>query len=610
MRGGKLVLLVVVVAVVSSAVIAPVAGGVARANDTSADHTDTRNIEHSADGLTAVPGGEHSSSAPSSVDGDAQPTSAASDHVPECAAEPPGGFADPSEDTSETIGWVDGYWYNEPLDIEGELENPLDESQVDDIIARTAARVETLRCLNLDEVPSFTTSTFEEQIEQSERYYAGLADSDRNFINAQMQTMLLVGTETDAVELQAQQQGSFGIAYYSSAQNTMIFIVEEPGEIRIDEVTLAHELVHALQFQNFDLRGSYGRETNDGTIAGRTTIEGGASLVDQLYEQRCGGEWRGECIQFEIEPPEPPNWGEYLNQYAPYSTPLVAQTKEEDGWDGVNELLESPPDSTVEAIYPEMYGEFERAEVTVQDQSTDDWELVGAPPYGNTEYDVIGQHGVVGMVVAPSYDNGGSVSTVPTSEQFFEEHSGGLFNYDIPSARSWRGDKMVAYASEDGNRGAVWKTVWVNESEAAEFRQAYEQIIDFQDGQLAEGYENVYTFEEAQNYSMALALEQREDRLTIVTAPTVEDLTSIHDVELLEPPDPTPTPTPQETPANQNSDETPEQESPSAEESTATRDGEPTGEDSSDGDGAGFGVGVGTVALAVTALLAHRRRTR
>jgi hypothetical protein len=611
MRGSRPYLLVVVVAVVSSAVLAPVAGA-AGPSDSPVEHSVTQ--ESSTETvLTAPTSGHGISSLESSSDAG---STTADNHVPECAANPPDDFTDPEGGTSETIGWVDGYWYNEPLDIEGELENPLSESQVDDLIARTAARVETLRCLTLEQVPSFGTSTLEEQIAQSQQRYADISQERRNFLNAQMQTMLLVGTERDAVEIQAQQQGSFGIAYYFPGQDRMMFIVEERGEIRIDETTLAHELVHALQFQNIDLSGSYGRTTNDESIAGRTTIEGDASLVDQLYEQRCD-EWDNECLRFEPDVPEPANWGQYVSSYTPYSTPLVAETKQEEGWEGVNELLESPPESTLEAIYPERYGEFERANVTVQDQSKGDWQRVETPLQRNPNYDIMGQQGVVGMLVAPNYEQG---SVIADAGLFFEEHAGGQLNYDIPSARGWRGDKLYAYTfdspyvNDSEGRGSVWKTAWENASEATEFRGAYEELIEFRNGQQSEDYQNVYTFEQAENYTMALGLEQREDRLTIVTAPTVEDLTEIHDIELVEAPEPTPTPTPEGTPTGEGSgtdgDGMAGGQTNGTDTETSDRGVSATAtETASDDSGAGFGIVVGALAFAVTALLAYRRKT-
>ncbi len=71
----------------------------------------------------------------------------ASDHVNQCAADPPADLSDPAGDTEDVIGWVEGYWYNESVDVTGPT---LTESELDTLVTRTAARVEALRCLTYD----------------------------------------------------------------------------------------------------------------------------------------------------------------------------------------------------------------------------------------------------------------------------------------------------------------------------------------------------------------------------------------------------------------------------------------------------------------------------
>jgi hypothetical protein len=530
--------------------------------------------------------------------------------VSECAAQPPADFADPDGGTSETIGWVDGYWYNEPLDIEGELENPLTQDELNQVLRRTAARVEAIRCLTLETPPPVQTTTIEEQIEQSKQYYQGLPPERRDFLNAEMQTLLLVGTERDAATVQAQQEGSFGAAYYSPGQNTMLFVVEDPDEIRIDESILAHELVHALQYQNIDLPRVTQRETNDGIVAARTTIEGDASLVDDLYAENCD-EWVGDCLTYDAGERNQPNWGEFVNQFAPYSTGLVAETRATEGWEGVNDLLRNPPESTVEAIDPEKYGDFQRANVILSDQSNDEWERVDLP-YRSIDHEVLGQHGLLGMLVAPVFEGKGPQDVVDR-QQFLEEHTGGPYDYDISAVDGWQGDKLVTYTSGDANltmsdteRGSVLKTAWNNATEAAAFRTAYEELIGIRDGEAAEGYENVYTIDN-QNWSMAIATEQRGDRVLIVTAPEIDDLTAIHPVEL--------TQTNDDTPAANTSTPTPDTaENSSAGTPTNETDAGGAGNNSSatettDGTGAGFGVVAGLLAICAWTVFFGRNRS-
>lgn len=147
-------------------------------------------------GAIAVPG----TASPQSPE---TPTSTlASDHVYECAATPPDG------DTEDVVGWVDGFWYNEPVEIEDPDE--LTEDELEDLIARTAARVEALRCLTFAEVPPAEMVTREEYQADLESFYEEeVTAEDADFYNAQFAALLMVGTEEDAINELIENQAAF-----------------------------------------------------------------------------------------------------------------------------------------------------------------------------------------------------------------------------------------------------------------------------------------------------------------------------------------------------------------------------------------------------------------
>lgn len=458
--------------------------------------------------------------------------SLADTHVGECAATPQG--EDPDGGTDSVIGWVDGYWYNDTLDIDGPT---IEEDELDSFVARTAARVEAFRCHAFEEVPPTQILTRDEYRQTIEPRFDEIPADDWRFEDARLATLLVAGQEVDARELQTAVQTAFPAAFYNTEEEFMGFITDDPDTIEINQVTLAHELTHALQDQQFDLERIFDEPTNDQFIAALAIAEGDATTVDTMYEENCEhGIWADECI---IPPPgddpDIPNWGLILNQLAAYHTPLVAETAETEGFGGVDALLEDYPDSMVEAIYPDRYGEFERADITIPDRSSGDWErLVTADEDGGEQeaYDIIGQHGLTAILAAPSFETGGVVNVIDPAE-FQQPHAGGFLTYSVTETSGWQADRLYGYTNDAGDNASVWKLAWEDTDEAERFADAYEELIDYRNGALADGYENVFTFEDADEYDMAVGLEHDGDRVWIVTAPTVDDLTAVHeDIEL------------------------------------------------------------------------------
>ncbi len=451
----------------------------------------------------------------------------ASDHVHECAETPPEDHADPEGDTADVVGWVDGYWYNEPLDIDDT--NRLTEEEIEELTARTAARVEALRCHTFEELPPLeflTRDEYRDDVESSIRQSMG--EEDQQFADAQLASMLLVGTEEEAKEVLIEQRAGFPAAFYNTEDEVIGFITDDPDEIEIDQVTLAHELLHALQDQHFDIGTVFDEPTNDQFISSLAVVEGDAVLVDSTYAENCDlDEWPDDCIRpTPVAPGEPASWGLTIEQLAAYHSPLVAEVKEDEGWDGVDALLEEPPDSMVQVIDPDQRDTFEPADLSVPDRSDETWEPVETEHGG---YDRLGQHALTAILIAPTFESGVEIVDVM---EFQQAHAGGDFNYDISATDGWQGDQFHAYATDDGDVAGVWKLAWVNEAEAETFASAYEDLLAHRGGSEHDEYANVWTLEDG-NWEMAVAVETDGDRLWIVTAPSVDELSAVHgDLEL------------------------------------------------------------------------------
>jgi len=509
-------------------------------------------------------------------------------HIQSCAATPPADHADPQGGTDDVTGWVDGYWYSESLDIDNS--DGLDQDELERLTARTAARVEALRCHRFDGIPPLKTFSHDQYRnrldEQVNRSYNA---SSRQFENAGLAAMLLVGQNQDAVNVTVENQAAFPAAFYDPQAEFMAFVTDTPEQVEIDEPTLAHELVHALQDDQFGIAPVFNATTGDERLSSLAVVEGDANLVQEQYRENCGAsavpgvpggsprQWADECLLLTPEQSSPPNWGLTLNQLAAYHAPLVRDTYEEEGWDGVDALFESLPDSMVEALDPEKYGEFERAEITVEDRSTDNWERVTpASTRGNRSvpgYEIVGQHGLTAMLIAPSFEPPRGTDVISSFEF---QPAQGVFNYDHSATDGWQGDKLYGYASDAGETAAVWALRWNDAENASQFASAYEDLVEFRDGDPTEEGAHTYTFENSEKFDMALAVEQTGNRVQIVTAPTVEALDAVHRAV--------------DTNKTDGGDNGGDGEGDS---------GESTGTDNSsaDGDGAGFGIVVAVSAL-------------
>lgn len=480
---------------------------------------------------SATAGGEQSPSTDAIV---------ADAHIHECAATPPADHADPDGDTDEVIGWVEGYWYNESLDIDAD--DGLNESDVESLAARTAAQVEALRCLTFEEMPDIQFLTRDEHSERIEEALEDVTDAEWQWEQARLAKKLYAGQDTDPFEVHLEFRTGFPAAFYNFEDEFMGFIVEEPGDIEIDQVTLAHELQHALQDQHFDLGGLLDVDYSDQSMAGRAIAEGDAVLLDGMYEQRCDeGEWVDECIIPLPDPADDPeHWGMVLEMLAAYHTPLIAQTHEDAGWDAVDAIFEDPPNSMKEVIDPELYGEFEPVAIEVPDLSNDEWDRI-VDEDGEAIADRIGQHGVAAMLLAPVYETGGEVEPV-NIDRFLTEHIGGDVSYGIPEVSGWQNDYLYAYENDAGETGSVWKIAWENANQAETFADSYETAILGLGGESLAEDERLYSLDPLEGYDLAIEVTIEDDRVWIVSAPDQGDLDAVHGEAVT--PTPTPTPTP------------------------------------------------------------------
>ncbi|MFD1512984.1 Hvo_1808 family surface protein [Halomarina rubra] len=517
----------------------------------------------------------------------------------------------PDDPESDVLGWENGYWYNESVDVDPS--DGLNDEELDTVVARAMARVEEVRGLEFERSVPVEIYTREELQAEAGQGTANTSENARLHQNVKYEATFMVGESTDAVAVQQSNQGATVGGYYSPSQERIVVVSENAESPQLNEVTLSQELFHALQDQKFDLT-SYNQSTREKHNAIDGIVEGDGNYVDYLYQQRCelpaddADAW-GECL---TDTPAPGsngsaaggssdiNLGLYLTIYQPYSDgpAFVRSLHENGGWDAVNAVYENPPASTEQTIHPEKYGEDAPSEVSIEDRSDERWNVLELE--GGLDYAEFGEAGLAAMFIYPTYASQGQGGLL-SPQQFLNINEQGTgadsfdpLNYDQSWSNGWDGDKLLPYVASDAGTnetGYVWKMQWDSPAEAEEFREGYEQLLGFH-GATQVG-QDTYVVEDGE-FADAFHVAVEGDTTTIVNAPTVEDLSGVDgNVSVQE--------IQNGTDAGTGTDG-----STGTDGTNTTGDDVDSTTDSSSGFGPGFGVVVALVALLAVALLARR----
>ena len=431
----------------------------------------------------------------------------------------------PGAPATDRLGYENGYWYNESLSVT--TDDGLNETEQEAVVARTMARVERIRGLEFEQtVPVSVVS----RAEYRNTTGGETGESLRRFDNAKFEALFFVGEDRDSIAVQQSNRGESVLGYYSSRRGEIV-VVSDSETPTISRGTLAHELVHALQDQQFGL-GSDAR-TRDQVQGRNGLVEGDAVAVTQTYTGRCGEEW--DCI----DRPDTSSgggdrhFGINFMQYFPYSDGpgLIADLRERGGWRAVDDAYDDYPDGAVEVTYPGRYPEWEPESVSLSDRSGDDWERVRpSNDRDRPDYAVVGPSAIAGSMAYTIADDYNESSVVRTRDVINYE-DGSLdtddpYNYDLPATDGWRGGRMYVY--ENGAETAyVWKTAWASEADAREFADAWERVIAHWGGtRTAAGH---WVIEEGSPYADAVAIRVDGGTVTVVNAPTGDELEAVHD---------------------------------------------------------------------------------
>jgi len=406
----------------------------------------------------------------------------------------------------DTLGWEGGYWYDDPVNVT--TEDGLNASERDAVTARAMARIERIRGLEFTEsVPVEVVSRA--QYRNRSQSVAGVDGESADPWNDQVwEALLLIGESRGSSEAISETQSESVLGYYSPSENRIV-VVSPTETPQVSRSTLAHELVHALQDQQFGLTGS--PRTQDTQLSRNGLVEGDATYVQQGYRQRCNGEW--DCI----EPPqrgggggggdsERENPGLYTVIVQPYlSGPVfVDSVRGDGGWEAVNAVYDDYPNSSEQVIHPERYPDDDPVDVSVPDRSNGEWERFDHEPVGDT----VGE----ASIFATMYHN--------------DRTDASRFSYQSEPSEGWAGDTVVPYNNGSGGGGYVWVSRWDSPEDAREFADAYRAALVETHGASEDG--NIYVVPEPSEFADAFRITVSGDTVRIVNGPTVAELDAIH----------------------------------------------------------------------------------
>jgi hypothetical protein len=247
-------------------------------------------------------------------------------------------------------------------------------------------------------------------------------------------------------------------------EEEQLYVVTNPSKISADDrvLILARAYDRALQDQHFDLEAAEARaRTTDAELAVAALEGGDEVLLMALY--RYGDLATADWAHLEaLALAELPSYGEELGgsqawarlQGFPYreGRQFAATLFGVEGWNTVNRAYVDLPRSTEQVLHPERYLAEEPdtpADVFVPDLSG----VLGAE-WTLRVRDTLGEF-VVGVYL----------------EQTLTEQMA------WQAADGWDGDTFVAWKHEDGDSVRVWRTIWDNTADAAEFERALVTLV-------------------------------------------------------------------------------------------------------------------------------------
>jgi hypothetical protein len=429
---------------------------------------------------------------------------------------------------NDHLGYYDGYWHNDTFDIDAS--DGLTDSELEAVVSRAMARVQLLRGLRFERdvgVEVVSRATFRREFGDVWREPSG----DRRALdNVQYEALFLVGSDEDVVEVRRNNRGGTVLGFYQPSAERIVVVGGERPSLN-GELTLAHELLHALQDQHFGL-ASLGASTLDGRNARSALIEGDAVVVERAYERNCRtGEW--QCVGAGSEggaaPPSGFHWGVYFLGFFPYAEgpTFIEHHRRAGGWERIDALYADHPTASAEIIRPETYDTGVYGAAVVRDRTTGGWERIRIED--GPDAATVGRAGIASMFAYTAYagDSPGVIDRTEFRNRDPDTGSIRPYTYDVPHTEGWYGDRIHAY-ERGGETAYVWNVTFTDAENATAFREGYERVVAHWGGRRIDtADESVWTLEAADRFDGAVRIDRDGNAVTVVKAPSRAALDSV-----------------------------------------------------------------------------------
>ncbi len=317
----------------------------------------------------------------------------------------------------------------------------------------------------------------------------------------------LVPQDTDLSRLYVDLYSEQVAGYYDPETGEMVVIRSESSGDSLSpsqEITYAHEVVHALQDQNFsfdEALATSNQSNDDVSLATTALIEGDATVAQTEYLTarpglmfRLTAEFATSNIPTDQLDAAPPIIRASLLFPYEQGAAFVQALRDEGGWERVNEAYANPPASTEQILHPEKYLSGETpVPVDVPDVAPllgSDWTQIDDNAFGEFSIRVL-------------------LAGQSSSAEFADT-----------AALGWGGDQYRVWAKGD-QTALVWQSAWESPFDASEFVEAlahYDEERWSTDRQT----DATGTSLTIQGNGIASVLATDGDRVTYIVAPDAD----------------------------------------------------------------------------------------
>ncbi len=273
-------------------------------------------------------------------------------------------------------------------------------------------------------------------------------------------TLGIIEPDVDLLELFASVFSDIVLGFYDTEANELFLVGDKTDFSEQDELTVAHEFVHGLQQQHFDIRavGDSIEDNADQSRAFRALVEGDATVGELIYrgthfdeQQQAAAQAAGQDADFSAFRAAPTVIQRTIAfPYVEGTSFVFSLFLQTEDFEVIDEAYEYVPRSTEQIIHPEKYESREEpAAVTLPDISSslgDGWSEIDRDTFGE-------------MFLRSYLESG------------IERENAAV------AATGWGGDRFALYEGPNGALALGAMTTWDAEGDAVEFFDAFRQLV-------------------------------------------------------------------------------------------------------------------------------------